>query len=293
MGMSYSNGNDSNNQLASMSLNAEQATNLIIERARQLINQLVEQRGHDRPPFLPEEFARLQRIKEIVKTDLGTTSAVLLRFQDGYVIKVNQKQNLARQNFSCAHEIGHILFNELKLEQYIRNIEYRKFNPQAEQKVRAATRERLCDIAATELLMPEQIFGKYLSNFGISIRSIEWLTTTFRVSIQSSAIRLAEVSSEPCLALLWQPWPRNKPKGLRLGWRAGPGKKSQGKVNYMPVHRFVRHPSKLYEAYENNKPTKSLKLFNVNNNTKRLPMESKGFGFGEKRFVISLAFLNR
>ena len=285
--MNYLDSDNPNIEKVTVPLNIEQASYLIIQKAKQLVNQLIENRGHDKPPFLPAEFSPLQGIKKIIKVDLGKTSALLLRFQDGYVIKVNQKQNLARQNFSCAHEVGHILFNELKLEQYIRNIEYRTFNPQGEQKARAAARERLCDAVASELLMPEHVFGKYLLGFGVSIHSIERLSNTFRVSIQSAAIRIAEVSPEPCLALLWQPWPRNKPKGLRLAWCVGSGRSA------MPVHKLVRYPSKLFEAYQYDNPVKSSKFFKINKSTKRLPMEYKGFGFGEKRFVISLAFLNR
>ncbi|GAG15501.1 unnamed protein product [marine sediment metagenome] len=58
----------------------------------------------------------------------------------------------------------------------------------------------------------------------------------------------------------------------------------------MPVHTLVRCPSKLYEAYEYDNPVKSSKLFKVDNAAKRLPMESKGFGRNETRYVISLAF---
>ena len=154
MSMNYLNGDELTNQLTSVSLSMEQATSLIIERAKQLVNQLVEDRGHNKPPFLPEEFARLQGIKKIVKEDLGEQSAVLLRFHDGPMIKLNQKHNLARQNFSCAHEIGHTLLSELKLESCIEDIEFRTFNPQARAIARGKAKERLCHAAATELLMP-------------------------------------------------------------------------------------------------------------------------------------------
>lgn len=276
-------------QVVPVSLNAEQANTLIVERAKQLVNRLIEERGHDKPPFLPEEFARLQGIKKIVKEDLGETSAVLFRFHDGYVIKVNQKHNLARQNFSCAHEIGHALFSELGLGHYIRSIECRTFNPQARDKARDKARERLCDAAATELLMPGMVFKKYLSGFGVSIYSIERLASIFRVSIQAAAIRIAEVSTEPCLALLWKPWPRNKPKGLRLA----PIRNSKGKSRYVPLHTYVRPPSTLHKAYQDDTPVKSFKLFKVANAVKRLPIESKGFSRGETRYVISLAFVDR
>jgi len=293
MSTNNSTGDSLTSQVVPVSLNAEQATTLIVERAKQLVNRLIEERGHDKPPFLPGEFARLQGIKQIVKADLGETSAVLLRFHDGPVIKVNQNHNLARQNFSCAHEIGHILFSELKLRRYIRSIEYRTFNPGGEREARTRAIERLCNVAATELLMPEFVFRKYLSGFGISINSIERLANIFRVSLQTAAIRIAEVSTEPCLALLWRSQQRARSKGLRLAWYVGPGRNSRAKGYYMPLHIYVRPPSTLHKAYQYDSPVKCHKLFKLDTIVKRLPMESKGFGRGETRYVISLAFLDR
>jgi len=271
----------------------EDAMNLAIGRAKELVSCLIEERGHDKPPFLPQDFARLTGIKQIIKAKLGKTSAVLLRFGGGHVIKVNQNHNLTRQNFSCAHEIGHNLLRELKMELNTENIEYRTFDPQAPGKIVAKARERLCDIIATELLMPEFVFNKYLSAFGVSVYSIEWLANIFKVSIRAAAWRIAEVSIEPCIFLLWQPWLRNNSKGLRLAWRAGPGRNPVGKSYYMPVHTHVRPPSTLHKAYESSKPVKSFRLFKLGNTTKRCPVESKGFGRGETRYVVSLAFPDR
>ena len=271
----------------------EDAMNLAIGRAKQLVSCLIEKRGHDKPPFLPQDFARLTGIKQIIKADLGKTSAVLLKFHDGHVIKVNQNHNLTRQNFSCAHEIGHNLLRELKIGLNTENIEYRTFDPQAPERIVAKARERLCDIVATELLMPELVFRKYLSGFGISVYSIERLANIFRVSIRAAAWRIAEVSTEPCIALLWQPWIRTKSKGLRVAQRMGPGRESRGRANYIPLHTYVRPPSTLHKAYHGDSPVKSFKLFKVDNAVKRLPMESKGFGRGETRYVISLAFFDR
>jgi Zn-dependent peptidase ImmA (M78 family) len=293
MDTSYLAGEKPVTQLTTESVSLEQATELIIERAKQLVNRLVEDRGHDKPPFLPEEFARLQQIEKIVRADLGKTSAVLLRFHDGPVIKVNQNHSLARQNFSCAHEIGHTLFTELKLQRYIESIEYRTFNPQACEKARGKAKERLCDVAATELLMPETVFRKCLSSFGISVHSIELLANIFRVSIRAAAWRIAEVSTEPCIALLWHLHQMTKSKALRLAWHVGPGRESKGKTNYAPVHTLVGATSTLYKAYQDDSPVKSMKLFKLDTVMKRCPIESKGFGRKETRYVISLAFPNR
>ena len=293
MGVNYLNSNHSADQLEILLPNWEQATGLIIERARQLVNQLIEDRGHDKPPFLPVEFARLCGVKRIEKADLGSTSAVLLRFHDGFVIKVNENHNLARQNFSCAHEIGHTVFGELELEPYIQRIEYRTFNPQARDRIRAAARERLCDAAATELLMPEAVFKKYLSGYGTSIYSVERLANIFRVSIQTVAIRIAELSEERCIAIMWQLWKKARSKVLRVAWRVGPGGEKQGRSRYMPVHTLVKYSEKLYQAHEGDTPVKSSKLFRLDSDTKRCPVESKGFGRDETRYVISLAFPDR
>ena len=271
-----------------MFVDVEHAATLIIERARKLVNELVSLRGHDKPPFLPEEFACLQGVKGIVKTELGKTSAVLLRFTDGVVIKVNKNHHPVRQNFSIAHEIGHLLFSELKLEHYINSIEYRTFNPQAKARTREKARERLCDVAAAELLMPEQIFKKYLTNFGLSINSVEPLAHIFRASIQASAFRIAETSNEPCLMLVWQPFPVSHPKGLKLIRCIS----SETKIKAVPIHTLAKFSSNLCKAYESNMSIKSNKHFRVNNTKHILPMESKGFGHNENRYVLSIAFLN-
>ncbi len=293
MDTNYLIGDGMASQVSPVSLNLEQATSLIIERARQLVSRLVMQRGHEKPPFLPEEFAPLQGIKKFVKADLGELSAVLLRFHDGYVIKVNEKHNLARQNFSCAHEIGHALLSELKIELCIEDVEFRTFNPQAPAIARARAKERLCNVAAAELLMPEMVFKKYLSGFGVSINSIEWLANIFRVSISSTAIRIAELSTEPCIALLWRPQPGTKSKALRLAWHIGPGNRSRIKVNYVPKHTLARHTSTLYKAYQYDSLVKCRKDFRLDAGIKHILVESKGFGRGEARYVISLAFLDR
>lgn len=270
-------------------LSSKEATALMIEKAKQLVDQIVDQRGHDEPPFLPEEYSHLVNVREIRKTNLGETSGLLLKFRDGYVIKLNQDHYPVRQNFSCAHEIGHILFDELHLANYVRNIEYRTFNPSKTTEIRARARETLCDIAAAELLMPEQVFRKYLSTFGLSITSLEQLASTFKVSIQAATRRIAEVSIEPCIAILWQPWPKSKPKGLRPVM----GKQSSRNAKYLPMFKLVNATSTLYEAYQNDAIVRTWKLYKDGNAAKRLPIEAKGFGRGETRFVISFAFPDR
>ena len=252
----------------------EEATDVIIARARELVRRFIEERGSEKPPFLAEELARLQGIK-IVKTDLGELDAVLLRQADGYIIKVNANHPPVRQNFSCAHEIGHTFLHELDRPLSLDDDEFRWTNSNNVRKAK----ERLCFMAAAELLMPEWVFEKYLAGFGVSVYSIERLANTFRVSIPAAAIRIAELSIEPCIAILWKRCQKTKSKGFIS--------KHMGK----PI--YIRDRSALLKAYESDGSVRSLRSFEIGGINKRCSMESKGFGRDKWRYVISLVFPER
>ncbi len=273
----------------SNSSNLEHATSMIVERASQLVQQLFAQRPHKAPPFLPQEFFSLLDIKDLIIKDLGDDiSAVLLQMNVGQVIMVNQRHHLTRRNFSCAHELGHILFNELKLQQCIRNIEFRETsNPQSQDLARAGVKERLCDAAAAELLMPRSIFNEYLVRFGISVDSIEPLSKIFQVSNPTVAIRIAEVSPEPCVAFIWKLWVKRKTSILNLAPHRRGG-------ICEPVHTEARRGSSLFKAFESNEAVNSRKLVRFKDNSlKRCYVESKGFGYGKTRYVVSMVFPGR
>ncbi len=262
-------------QVSPLPRTSEDVTNFMIRRSRELVDELVKQRGREEPPFLAEELAPLQCIKEIVKTDLGEVDALLIRRKDGYIIKVNANSPATRQNYSCAHEIGHTFLHELERVPRFNNEELRC----DESRVIGNSKERLCQIAAAELLMPHHIFKRYLEYFGVSVSSIERLAEEFKVSIHATAIRIAEVSPEPCIAIKWKPWQKTRSKGFIA--------KHMGKLIY------VRDPSALFKAYQTDSAVKSFKSFEIGSIKKRCAMESKGFGRGKTRYVISLVFPGR
>ena len=282
--VNFDNGDNSITNTGVMELTSKEATSIIIGRAKKLVNKLLEDRRDDKPPFLPIEYARLKGIKKIDVTDLGDTSGILIRLNDGYVIKVNRNHSIKRQHFSCAHEIGHMLFDELGLIEYVRKIEYRTFNPINLVKIRGLARERLCDIAATELLMPEAIFKKHLLGFGLSISSIPLLSNVFKASIHAVALRIAEVCPESCVILQWQLWQRRGTKTLRLS-------NTKRKTYCTPVNSKVEPNSSVYKAFKTDDIVKSRQKFMIGNEKKYLSLESKGFGYGENRKVYSLVFL--
>lgn len=263
-------------QVSPLTLTLEDATNFVTKRAKELVDKLVKQRKHEEPPFLAEEFARLQGTK-IEKTDLGEIDALLIRDQNGYIIRVNENHHPVRQNFSCAHEIGHTFLHELGRPLSLDNDEFRwtKSNSAGRAK------ERLCHIAAAELLMPEKILKKYLAGFDLSVSSIERLAHIFKVSIQVAAIRISQVSTEPCAVILWEQHQKPRSKGF-LGY-------------FMRKRMYISDgkPSPVSRALESDRPIKSFKSFEIDDVKKRCQMESKAFGQGKTRYVISLVFLER
>jgi Zn-dependent peptidase ImmA (M78 family) len=268
-----------------MYLSLDEAKTLIINRVNYLVEKLIIERGNNQPPFLSEEYASLFGIKHIEKGDLGKAGGLLMRFKNEPKIILNINDSIVRQNFSCAHELGHLLFSELKLEKYINIIEHRTFNPQAQQRKRDIIIEKLCDQAATELLMPTSIFSKQLKILGTSIYSIERLAEMFKVSVQSAAIRVSELNQKICIV---SKWTKHQPKSILLSW---PKRKLVNKVLFSPQRIIITPPSILHDAYNSNDLLKGNLAFKVGKKIKNLPSEIKGFGYGDNRFIISLTFV--
>jgi len=293
--MVIKNPNEELNKRISLSAQFERASEQIIVKAQQLIEALIEARGHDDPPFLSEEYAHMKGVKEISLVDLGKTDAMLVHVNDGYIIKLNRKHSASRQSFSCAHEVGHILLSELEHSSEIEKVEFRSLDITTREKTRikfAQNQERLCNIAATELLMPTKIFGAYIQLFGVSIHTIEHLADIFKVSIQSCAIRIAELSVEPCISVFWKHSAKYPSKALRFGWSAGPGRTIKRGSAFVPTTKIAEENSVPYKAYVGLETIVSSQIFKNGSKSLRCRMESKGFGYDDRRFVISLAFPN-
>jgi Zn-dependent peptidase ImmA (M78 family) len=242
-----------------------------------LVDELIQLRGTDTPPFLAEEFAPLRNISKIERIDLGDLDGVLVRSRDGYVMKINAKHHPLRQNFSCAHEIGHTLLDELLSHIPLEDNEYRGGSA-----ISKRDKERLCDRAAAELLMPGHIFGDYLHKLKLSIESIEVLSNIFKVSMPATAIRVQELSKERCRIITWKRWIRSKSEGF-----------FQYKTKQPACYTYVRDPSALLKAYQSNESVRSYKLLEIDKVSKRYLIESKAFGNSENRYVLSLVFLDR
>ena len=249
---------------------------------------LVKKSGIARPPFLPERLAPLQGIKRIIKEDLGDLSGLLLPLDDGFEIKINATHCPQRQNFSCAHEIAHTFFFK---EEGRRLIE--KQRRQNGKKMTKNWEEDLCDIAASELLMPSQIFSGYASRYHFGIHSLHPLSRIFNTSVIPTILRLCDINPKPCFVVH-----RTRDKlqeidniKLRASWLTWSRKKISSKTG-----RFFFNPklsgknSSILKAYMSDNPTYSCEWMGVGNFRGNCKIWSQGFGSGSHRFVISLIF---
>jgi predicted transcriptional regulator len=138
--------------------------------AREMLN------GVECPPTDLEALCEKSGISLAQSDDL-IGSGALMSDGTGLQILYARDLSLARRRFTIAHEFGHATLQKITRGRVSASNEL----------------ERLCDMFATELLMPKAVF---LSEIGSSFRlsEVPALAHRFRVSLTSAAIRVAELT---------------------------------------------------------------------------------------------------
>lgn len=141
------------------------------------------------PPIDLKKILPLRKIdtKVTSKSQLNC-SARLVPCQDKFKIVVCTERNetpLAkkRRRFTIAHEIGHTYFFNLAHEPFVRLPGLERYSP---------SEERLCDMFASALLMPEELLLKKYHSYNTShfLRILYELHNEFDVSYGAMALRL-------------------------------------------------------------------------------------------------------
>jgi hypothetical protein len=153
-------------QLAPTATTAPEAVKVIVAR---LLNSV------SCPPTNLEQLARQLNVHAILFEDLPI-SGQLRRKGKTFEIVCSSWVSGGRRQFTIAHEIGHAIFEST--------------GPRCPQT--GTELERLCDMLATEILMPEEHFLRAIGS-EISIRSIRQASRLFRTSLSATAIRCAEL----------------------------------------------------------------------------------------------------
>jgi hypothetical protein len=105
-------------------------------------------------------------------------------------ICVNGKDSAERQRFTICHEIAHVVLG-LPSDHNVQWWSAKR--PMA---------ERLCDIFAAELLLPDRLFQPLAEAAPVCLATIDMLAADFEASVTSTGSRYASVVTTPCAFIL-------------------------------------------------------------------------------------------
>lgn len=149
-------------------------------------------------PLDMELLAALRSIKVIREPLEEGVSGELIPVPDGLLARINASHTPGRQNFSIGHEISHTFFPGYK------EIAYRKeknvyWTTENAGKAKEANGEVefLCDVGASDLLMPRAEFLKEMDRRRLSVTAILELAELFGASCEATTIRLVEETAAP------------------------------------------------------------------------------------------------
>jgi len=194
---------------------------------RLLCEELLEQGEVEEPPTPVKMLASLRGINDIQVID-QPFAGVLAPSEGGLAVMVRRADGRERQRFTICHESGHTLLPGFRQQRQYRCNGERTWL------------ERMCDIAASELLLPKRFFEPRLKEGDFDLKTVEELSGVFDASIEASARRAVSLHEEPALLLVLSDRHKPSEKGreadcptkLRLDYRVG-----HGEWPFMPQHK--------------------------------------------------------
>ena len=213
---------------------------------------------------------------------------MLMPDADGYIAVLNRAHPNTRQAFSLAHEIGHLLL-----------LAQGDAEPKFRSRLGSCTGtaqdpiERICDVLASEMLMPEEPFASVVGKSGWRLSSVSKLKAAFGTSYEATARRLVNLAPEPRALLKWgldkRKWPQYQQRPiLNAYWTIG--------AVWFDQRRHLFEMPSLCQAYTQNGPTQGKEEFVVVSEPSQrvaLHCESLGLGTGQSRAVYTMLYADR
>lgn len=146
-----------------------------------------------------------------------TTAGRIVDAPEGRIIEVNSGDSPERQNFSVAHELGHLIVEELG----VFSGQLHRVTPLYQRPKFSSKMERLCDVAAAEILVPITWLRNLLRRKAPSITTVGEIAHECRTSLEVASRRVAAAGIWHC-RFIWWDWD---------------GKNLQATKAYPPYHR--------------------------------------------------------
>jgi Zn-dependent peptidase ImmA (M78 family) len=221
---------------------------------------LILEAGLDGPPYPPALYAQLRKVKQIVQKNMEEEGR-LLPCADGFIVELRKDRQHERKNFTCAHELGHTFFYEA-----VPKIKYRDLT--SSQPHHDKEEEMLCNIAASELLMPSVKFSEIVRDFLPSPDSLQQVAQLFETSLIATTVRLLKLNLWNSTFILW----RNRDQHLVAEWVAQPGRG----LSYLPNLKVMNiESSSIYHTLQTGEATSRSEWLSLNDRFKFSHVQSK------------------
>ena len=232
-------------------------------------------------PVNIESIAKALGAESVQKADISV-AGMLLPTEESFRILINRNENQARQRFTCAHEIAHAIFDP-------------DLTPSMRQDVLEVVTalEKNCNKLAAQLLMPDPTFSRYAKSEVCSIQSVVKLARTFNTSITATTIRLMDVIDEPSIAIFSAMAAGKTGPQLRVQWNYQNIRRLRRKHAYFLPKGKSLNLATANMAYRTSQLQMRNEHIEIGNLKLKGYTESKAFGFGKSRYVLSLVFPER
>lgn len=145
------------------------------------------------------------------------------------------ERSKVRPRFSVFHEIAHTLFPGF--ENHILHRDPGRSAPFDSE----AQLESLCDLAASEMLLPQEPFTRDVEG-KFSVRRIPSLSRRYGASMEAVSLRMVQLTDEPCLILkLTYRRKRKKPRTRKIVPEGVPDAQKNTRVSYSARSEALRN----------------------------------------------------
>jgi len=145
------------------------------------------------PPFDPFLYAQKLGIAVEERDDMGLDGMLECDEAGRFVIRLRKDVSKERKNFTLAHEIAHTFFYDV-LTHPRSYSGHHDFDPEE---------EHLCDIGASELLMPSSVFKQDLFSEEITPVTLFRLKKRYQVSFKAAAVKVLGVTNN-LACVIWK-----------------------------------------------------------------------------------------
>lgn len=202
------------------------------------------------PPYCPKEFTSLFGIKcKEVDHEIDGEGRILLCRTKKLQIEYRKGRLLERQRFTIFHEFAHTLFPD-----------YCELIPQHQSSLKSPPSpvkkfERLCDVGASEMLMPFDDFTDDLQKLRwLNVESVHMLRERYNASIDATIYRLLDLVTSVGFAAVFLTDQRGTNQGYGPLWVKHISRNSLFK-SYIPAGTTPPPNSVATQCYRNNLET--------------------------------------